>query len=166
MRQEAVEFEWLAPDRFMQPAERRRVRHLLRQQESLHEQQRRQEEEKRLTPAQRDKFHARWRASYDKLESLSADMFQRYLGVGRYSVLHVRRPDGLETLLQVLRVGIKFNDWNGHWMWRVHGRRLRKNRTLGFADAYSYFDIADVRRRRLDGTWKRVLPSDLADEQG
>ena len=44
MTQEEIEFEWLAPDRFMQPAERRRVRQLLRQQESLHEQQRRLDE--------------------------------------------------------------------------------------------------------------------------
>jgi hypothetical protein len=46
----------------------------------------------------------------------------------------------------------------------VHGRKLRKNGTLGFADAYVCFDLADVRRRRLDGTWDRILPLDIVDE--
>lgn len=159
-----VELEWLTPDRFMQPAERRRVRQLLRQQESIHQQQRQLDDEKRLSPAQREKLHVRWCASHDKLEKLSADMLQRYLGIGRYSVLHVRRGNGRETLLQVLRVDVAFNDWNRHWMWCVHGRKLRKNGTLGFADEFTCFGIADVKRRMLDGAWKRVMPLDVADK--
>lgn len=91
-------------------------------------------------------------------------MLKRYLGVGLYSVLHVRHPDRPEALLQVLRVDVGFNDWNRRWLWSVHGRKLRKNGTLGFADAYTCFDLAAVRRRRLDGTWERVLPLDLVDE--
>jgi len=91
-------------------------------------------------------------------------MLKRYLGVGRYSVLHVIHPNSREALLQLLRVNVGFNDWNRRWLWCVHGRKLRKNGTLGFADAFTCFDIADVRRRRLDGTWERVLPLDLADE--
>lgn len=165
MKPEALELEWLAPDRFMQPVERRRIRQLLRQQDSIHQQERQLDDEKRLTPVQREKLRARWRASHDKLGKLSADMLQRYLGVGRYSVLRVRRDDDLETLLQVLRTDVVFNDWNRRWMWCVHGRRLRKNGTLGFAEAYAFFDFAEVQRRRLDGTWQRVLPCDVTDEQ-
>ena len=163
--EEEVEFECLAPDRFMQPAERSRIRRLMRQQKSLHDQQWQPANGERLTPAQREKLNARWRASHAKLEVLCTDMFKRYLNVGKYSVLHVRRPDGLETLLQVLRVNVTFHEWNRRWLWRVHGRKLRKNGTLGFADAHVCFDIADVRRRQLDGTWQHVRPLDDTDEQ-
>jgi hypothetical protein len=163
MTQEELEFEWLAPDRFMQPAERRQIRQLLRQQKLLREQERCLADEKRLNPAQRERFRVRWRASHAKLEELSADMLRRYLDVGRYSVLHVRRHDGLETLLQVLRAEVVFNDWNRRWMWGVRGRRLRKNGKLGFADASTCFDIADVRRRLLDGTWQRIRPLNVED---
>lgn len=160
---EGIEFEWLTPDLFMQPEERRRIRQLLRQQKSLGDQQWRPADDIRLTSAQRDKLHAKRRASHARLEELSADMLKRYLGVGRYSVLHVRHLNGSEALLQLLRVNVGFNDWKRRWLWCVHGRKLRKNGTLGFADAFTCFDIADVRRRRLDGTWQRVLPLDLAD---
>jgi hypothetical protein len=161
---EAAEFEWLAPDRFMQPEERRRIRQLLRQQKSLTDKQWRPTGDIRLSSAQREKLSTKCRASHTKLEELSADMLNRYLGVGRYSVLRVRHPDREETLLQLLRVDVGFNDWNRRWLWCVHGRKLRKNGTLGFADAFTCFDFADVRRRRLDGIWERVLPLDLADE--
>lgn len=164
MKQDEAEWEWLAPDRFMQPAERRRVGYLLRRKKSLSDQERHPSGDARLTPAQREKLNAKWRASQARLEELSADMLKRYLGVGRYSVLHVRRPDGLETLLQVLTVAVEFNDWNRRWLWCVHGRKLRKNGTLGFVDDFTCFGMADVRRRRLDGTWERVLPLDCADE--
>ena len=161
---EGIEFEWLAPDLFMQPEERRRIRQLLRQQKSLSGQQRHPADDIRLTSAQREKLNAKWRASHVRLEEVSADMLKRYLGVGRYSVLHVRHLNGTETLLQVLRVNIEFDDWNRRWLWCVHGRKLRKNGTLGFVDVFTCFDMADVRRRRLDGTWQRVLPLDFADD--
>lgn len=160
---ERIELEWLAPDRFMQPGERRRIRQLLRQQKSLSDRERYPVGDIRLTSSQREKLSAKWRASHAKLEEFSADMLKRYLGVGRYSVLHIRHPNGPGILLQVLRVDVEFNDWNRRWMWCVHGRKLRKNGTLGFADAFTCFDFADVQRRRLDGTWERVLPLDLAD---
>lgn len=163
--EEEVEFEWLAPDRFMQPSERSRIRRLMRQQKSLHDQEWNPANGERLKPVQREKLNARWRASHAKLEVLCTDMFKRYLNVGKYSVLHVRRPDGLETLLQVLAVGVEFDDWHRRWIWCVNGRRLRKNGTIGFADAYAYFDVADVRRRRLDGTWQRICALDDTDEQ-
>jgi hypothetical protein len=163
MEQEEIEFEWLAPDRFMQPVERRRVRYLLRQQASLQGQQ--AANGKPLTPVQREKLNAKWRASHARLEELSTDMLKHYLGVGKYSVLHIRRLDGLETLLQVLAAEVAFNDWNREWMWGVSGRGVRKNGTLGFADAYTYFSIADVRRRRLDGTWQRIHLVDGMDER-
>lgn len=164
MEQEEIEFEWLAPDRFMQPAERARIRRLKRQQKSLHDQEWDPANGERLKPAQREKLNARWRASHAKLEELFTDMLKRYLGVGRYSVLHIRRPDGLETLLQVLAAEVEFDDWRRRWLWCVRGRRLRKNGTLGFADAYAYFDVADVRRRLLDGTWQRIRPLDEMGE--
>ncbi len=163
--EEEVEFEWLAPDRFMQPAERTRIRRLKRQQKSLHDQEWNPANGERLKPAQREKPNAKWRVSHARLEDLCADMLKRYLGVDKYSVLRVRRPDGLETRLQVLAAEVDFNDWNRGWMWGVRGRGLRKNGTLGFADAYTYFDIADVRRRQLDGTWQRIRPLDDAGEQ-
>lgn len=165
MEQEEIEFEWLAPDRFMQPAERTRIRRLKRQQKSLHDQAWNPANGERLKPAQREKLHARWRASHARLEELSTDMLKRYLGVGKYSVLHVRRPDGLETQLQVLAAEVKFDDWHRRWLWCVRGRRLRKNGTLGFADADTCLDIADVRRRRLDGTWQRIRPLDDTGDQ-
>jgi len=161
---EGIELEWLSPDRFMRSEERRRVRQLLRQHKSLSDQKWPTAGDIRLTPAQREKLDAKWRASHARLDELSADMLKRYLGVGLYSVLHVRHPDRPDALLQVLRVNVGFNDWNRRWRWSVHGRKLRKNGTLGFADAYVCFDLADVRRRRLDGTWDRILPLDLVDE--
>jgi hypothetical protein len=165
MGQEDLEVEWLAPNRFMQPAERRRARYLLRQQKSLRDQEQRPANGEPLTKAQREKLDARWRASHARLEELSMDMLKRYLGVGKYSVLHVRRLDGLATLLQVLTAEVVFNDWNRRWMWCVNGRGLRKNGTLGFADADTCFNIADVRRRRLDGTWQRIQPVDDMEER-
>ena len=81
---ERIGFEWLAPDRFMQPKERRRVRQLLRQQKSLNDQQWHPAGDIRLTPARREKLNAKWRASHARLDELSADMMERYLGVGRY----------------------------------------------------------------------------------
>lgn len=165
MTQEEIEFEWLAPDRFMQPAERRRVRYLLRQKNRISDEERRLADENRMTPALHEKFRARWRAAHDKLEELAADMLKRYLGIGRHSVLRIRQPNERETLLQVLRGDVTFHDWNRRWLWCVHGRRLRKNGTLGFADVFTCFDIADVRRRRLDGTWQRIRPLGDTDEQ-
>lgn len=157
-----IRTEW---DRKMQPVERRRVRYLLRQQKSLRDQEQHRANGEPLTKAQREKLDARWRASHARLEELSMDMLKRYLGVGKYSVLRVRRLDGLETLLQVLTAEVEFNDWNRRWMWCVSGRRLRKNGTLGLADAYTYFNIADVRRRRLDGTWRRIRPVEDMEER-
>lgn len=165
MKQEDLEMEWLAPDRFMQPVERRRVRYLLRQKSRISDEERQLADENRMTPALREKFRAKWRAAHDKLGVLAADMLKRYLGIGRYSVLRIKQPNERETLLQVLRTDVTFHDWNHRWLWCVHGRRLRKNGTLGFADAFTCFDIADVRRRQLDGTWQCVWPVGGTDER-
>jgi len=86
---------------------------------------------------------------------LATTVLCRELGLERFMVIHTLRSDGHEKRMQLLTMGFQHDRWSGRsrWMWALHGRRLRKNGTIGDADDWTCIDAGCISRRRLDGTW-------------
>lgn len=93
-----------------------------------------------------------------KLEAIASVALKREVGLEKYMVVRVDR-DGIEaTQLQVLTFGIIRHYAGFQWAWQLDGRNVRADGTLGRTRKHAGFREAKIERRRLDGTWERLLP--------
>lgn len=91
-----------------------------------------------------------------EMEVLAENVWKREVGLERYSVIRVVRED-MEFRLQILRFSLVDNyAMRGLWAWRLDGRALRKDGTLGVNDATAVFRLANLQRRHLDGVWREL----------
>jgi hypothetical protein len=132
----------VSPSRLMTPAELRTARALFRKQ-------------RRLT-AGRSKS-----ASIDELErlqmqlaSLAENVLRRDLGLYRYMVIEVRRSDRSKKL-QVLEFDV---DLTLPEQWRLSGRNVKANGTLGAQRVSAVLWYGTVFRRELTGEWTPLMP--------
>jgi hypothetical protein len=89
------------------------------------------------------------------MSSLAFAVWEREVGLERYSVVHVRRED-MAVRIQLLDISFH-ESWRwSHLLWSFGGRRLRKNGTLGSESGGMSFGFARIERRLLDGSWQEL----------
>lgn len=144
-----------SPVRLMASGEFAKAKRLLSKLERHHERVRRDAE---LPSSERKgyEFHRDERKAIDdELDALAAKVLARELGLERYMVIHTVRTDGHEKHMQLLSMGFQDDRWNrrSRWMWSLHGRRLRKDGTIGDRPDWTCIGTGVISRRQLDGTW-------------
>lgn len=148
-----------SPLKLMTAVESGKARRLLGKLERHHEWVRLDAE---LPSAERlgyDHFRPARKELDEALNALAANVLSRELGLERYMVIHTIRSDGHETRLQLLSMGFQQDRWAGRsrWMWAFHGRRLRKDGTIGDLGDWACLEAGSITRRRLDGTWEKLI---------
>lgn len=96
------------------------------------------------------------KAIWTERDALAAEIWEREVGLERYSVVRVQRED-VEYSLQIL--SFSFRDglpWQEHWMWKLEGRALRKDGSPGLKDIGVGLRFANLYRRHLDGSWHEL----------
>ena len=92
----------------------------------------------------------------EEISRIAAATLQRRLGLERFMVVRVDQDEGYCSTLQVLEIGLT-HDW--HLLsWRLRGRALRNDGSLGQRDAAAWFSRATIWRRMLDGEWRVLRP--------
>lgn len=108
----------------------------------------------------RNAFKAGQGAESPDLQRVASEVLGRRLGLRKYMVVDIRRTGGFELVMQVLGLTITNATWG--WpplRWKVSGRSLRKDGTVGSKPISITFAEATVVRRTLAGEWIRLLPS-------
>jgi hypothetical protein len=144
------------PELMMQRGELAKARRLLRNLNRIHEQSGLDEALPKPTRKGYEHFTKLRRAAWTEMDTLAAEVWEREVGLERYSVVRVQRED-VEYSLQVL--SFSFRDglpWQEHWMWTLEGRVLRKDGTLGLKDIGVGLRFANLYRRHLDGSWHEL----------
>ena len=126
-----------------------------------------------VTASERQIEYERAKQKSSKIDALVAEVLARELGIERYMVVRVRNcfrgvqavtdveevisavTDVQEVILQVLNFDIK-NSYLSPHTFSLHGRRVKKNGTLGKVPEGVTMRIGWVSRRRLDGTWMNL----------
>jgi hypothetical protein len=80
---------------------------------------------------------------------------RRRLGLERFMVVRVDEEAGYCSTLQVLEIGLTHDL---PLLWRLRGRALRKDGSLGQKDAAVWFSRATISRRMLNGEWRALRP--------
>lgn len=89
-----------------------------------------------------------------RLDELARGVAWRAFGIERFMVLRVQCLSGHELRLMVEQVTFA----EGRTAWRVGGRALRKDGTIGVRPDWITFTEARIWRRRLDGLWQLLQP--------
>ncbi len=142
------------PELMMQRGELAHARRLLRKLSRIDERSRLDEVLPKASQKDPMFFSKLRKPIWSDMDRLAANVWEREVGLERYSVVRVRRDD-LDYRMQVL--SFSFADgrpWQERWLWHLMGRALRKDGTLGSRNAHIGFRIADLERRHLDGVWR------------
>lgn len=151
--------EVLSPALLMSAVEMQRAKRLLAELKRHHEA--RQLDDLRPRAAQKgfEHFRAVGQAIYKKMDLLAAEVLQRELGLERYMVIHVIREGGYQIRMQILEFGFDDGRYGGRqsrWMWKLEGRKLRKDDTLGELRDGMCLGIGVILRRKLNGVWESL----------
>ncbi|MFT3718579.1 hypothetical protein [Pseudorhodoferax sp.] len=147
-----------SPTRLMTSAELGKARRLLNK---LDRHRERVQRDDALPSSERKgyEFYRDARKAIDReFDALASTVLARELGLERYMVIHTIRSGGHEKLMQLLSMGFQDDRWSrlSRWMWSLHGRRLRKDGTIGDKPDWTCIGTGLISRRQLDGGWTHL----------
>lgn len=149
------DYDFLFPEAMMLPGEKRKVSGYLGVMDK--EDAARSALPHTVSYALRYQRSAKYESARTKLKHFSAEVLKRELGLELYMVVHIQREGGHEAKFQALELDLMQCYGPGRvWAWRVEGRALRKDGTIGSKGARITFGLAKVYRRKLDGSWVRL----------
>jgi len=149
------DFDLWVPELYMTVSERRNATLLIREREALRS-ARVAEAGTRLGHESATRTHIE--KCQARIAVLSTMVLNRMASLRPFMVLHVVRDDGHSERMQALDFDLEGGTWGEAWRWCISGRKLRRDNTLGRADAMICFRLARVARRRLDGQWESLRP--------
>lgn len=155
---QAEEFDLFLPELLMRPSELKEAKRCLL---ALSRQQAKRELIAALpkqSQAKTDALNSIREGLWTGLDALAASVLEREAGVLRYMVLRVNRQGGYNVTLQVLQFGLMCHFAFNQWAWKLEGRNLRRDGTLGKNNESTAFNIATISQRKLDGSWLQLAP--------